>query len=83
MRGAVGGDSNRYRRKRSYIENASSETTLIVKKTSSTAAHIPLALQHTATTGDNNLINFYTDGGNFGGYVNYSRAANQVASRHL
>ena len=55
------------------------DTTVIIQKSSSDASYLPLAVWHTATSGNNLFVKFFTEGSaTERGNIDYNRTGNQV-----
>ena len=54
------------------------DTTLLVTKDNGNAAAVPISILHTATSGNNNFIQFFTETGTIRGSIDYNRSAGQV-----
>jgi hypothetical protein len=60
--------------------NSSSESTVLISKSSGTASHLPLALLNTATSGDNKFTQFFTEASPvLRGEITYNRTAGLTA----
>jgi hypothetical protein len=53
--------------------NSSSETTVLISKSSGTASHLPLVILNSATSGDNKIAEFYVGTSTLIGSIDYNR----------